>query len=241
MKIEGKNSVRELLKTNKTIDKILVQNGMRDKESQEVLSLAKKSGVKIQFADKAILDKESGSNRHQGFIAFVSDYKYADFDEVIESGKDKPNAFYLVLDGIEDPHNLGSIIRVAECAGIDCIIIGKHRSASVTDTVMRISEGGANHVKIAKVTNINAAIERLKAENVWVYALETGGGSIYKANLNGRICLVIGGEDTGVNSLTKKICDGVLSIEMYGKINSLNASVATGIAVFEALRQRKND
>ncbi len=241
MKIEGKNSVRELLKTNKTIDKILVQNGMRDKESREVLDNAKKSGVKVQFADKAILDKECGSSRHQGFIAFVSDYKYADFDETVESTKEKEDAFFLVLDGIEDPHNLGSIIRVAECAGVDCVVIGKHRSASVTDTVMRISEGGANHVKIAKVTNINAAIERLKAENVWVYALETGGSSIYKENLKGRLCIVVGGEDTGVNALTKKICDGVLSIAMYGKINSLNASVATGIAVFEALRQRKDD
>jgi 23S rRNA (guanosine2251-2'-O)-methyltransferase len=144
-----------------------------------------------------------------------------------------------VLDGIEDPHNLGSIIRVAECAGIDGIVIGKHRSASVTDTVMRISEGGANHVAIAKETNINATIDKLKNAGVWVFGLELGGSDIYKTNLKGRIAIVIGGEDTGINRLTKEKCDGIMSIKMHGKINSLNASVACGVAVFEALRQRQ--
>ncbi len=238
MKIEGKNSVRELLKTDKTIDKLLVQNGMRDEESKSIVYSAKQKGVKIHFADKAILDKESDSRRHQGFIAYVSEYRYADFEDMLKSAEGKADAFFVALDGVEDPHNLGSIIRVCECAGVDGLIIGKHRSAAVTDIVMRISEGGANHVKIARVVNVNAAIERLKAENVWTYALEADGENIYKADIGGRICLVIGGEDTGVNALTKKKCDGVLSIPMRGKINSLNASVATGVAVFECLRRR---
>ncbi|MBR1866957.1 MAG: 23S rRNA (guanosine(2251)-2'-O)-methyltransferase RlmB [Clostridia bacterium] len=238
MKIEGRNSVRELLKTNKTIDKILVANGMRSAEDKAVVDAAKKSGVKVQFADKSILDKESETRKHQGFIAFVSDYKYAEFDDLISAVRGKDDAFLLLLDGVEDPHNLGSIIRVAECAGVDGIIIGKHRSASVTESVMRISEGGANHIKIAKVTNLNGAIDKIKEENIWVYALELGGQNIYKTDLTGRICIVVGGEDTGVNSLTQKKCDAKISIPMYGKVNSLNASVATGVGVFEALRQR---
>ena len=238
MKIEGRNSVRELLKTNKTIDKILVANGMRSAEDKAVVDAAKKSGVKVQFADKSILDKESETRKHQGFIAFVSDYKDAEFDDLISAVRGKDDAFLLLLDGVEDPHNLGSIIRVAECAGVDGIIIGKHRSASVTESVMRISEGGANHIKIAKVTNLNGAIDKIKEENIWVYALELGGQNIYKTDLTGRICIVVGGEDTGVNSLTQKKCDAKISIPMYGKVNSLNASVATGVGVFEALRQR---
>ena len=183
------------------------------------------------------MDKQSKSGRHQGFIAFTSDFVYTDIEDMIENTEGR-DCFFLVLDGIEDPHNLGSIIRVAECGGLDGIIIGKHRSACVTDAVMRISEGAANHVPVARVTNVNAAIDKLKEANVFVFGLEIGGSDIYSANLKGRIALVVGGEDTGVNKLTQKKCDGVLSITMRGKINSLNASVACGVAVFEALRQR---
>ena len=144
----------------------------------------------------------------------------------------------IVLNEILDPHNLGSIIRVCECAGADGIIIGKDRSASVSDTVMRISAGALNHIKVAKVTNINNAIETLKDNGYWVYGAEVGGGNIYKSNLTGKICLVIGGEDSGVKRLTKEKCDGIISIPMFGKVNSLNASVACGIAVYEVIRQR---
>ena len=240
MKIEGKNSVRELLKTGKTIDKVLVANGMRDAESKMLVSVIKSAGVKVSYADKSVLDKESETRRHQGFIAYVSDYKYAELGDILNAVKDKEDAFIVVLDGVEDPHNLGSVIRVCECGGVDGLIIGKHRSASVTDAVMRISEGSANHLKIARVTNINNALDEIKEEGIWAYALELGGGSIYKTDLKGRIAIVIGGEDTGVNKLTQKKCDAVMSIPMYGKVNSLNASVACGIGVFEALRQRKN-
>ena len=239
MKIEGKNAVAELIKTDKTIDKILVQNGMRDDASRTLVNTAVKRGIKIQYVDKAILDKETETRRHQGFIAYVSDYKYADFDELVASLKDKEDAFVVVLDGVEDPHNLGSVIRVCECAGVDGLIIGKRRSAQVNETVMRVSEGSANHLKIARVTNINSAIDDIKNAGVWTYACELGGGDIYKSDLKGKLCLVIGGEDTGVNRLTKDKCDGIVTIPMFGKVNSLNASVACGVAVFEAVRQRK--
>ena len=206
MKIEGKNSVKELVRNKKTIDKILIANGMRDEESKNLLNIIKSSGAKYQFADKSVLDKESVGRRHQGFIAYVSDYKYAELGEILAAVENKEDAFLVMLDGVEDPHNLGSVIRVCECAGVDGLIIGKRRSASVTDAVMRISEGSANHLKIARVTNLNSALDEIKKANIWAYALELGGSDIYKNKLTGRICMVIGGEDTGVNELPKKKC-----------------------------------
>ncbi len=238
MKIEGRNAVLELLKTDKTIDKILIMNGMRDNESRGVLNAIRSKGCKFQFVEKAIMDKETETRRHQGFIAFVSDYVYADFDEMLNKLQDKEDAFIVVLDGVEDPHNLGSILRVSECAGVDGVIIGKRRSAQVNETVMRVSEGSANHIDVARVTNINNTIDTLKDNGFWTYALEIGGSSIYKTDLKGRIVIVVGGEDTGVNRLTKEKCDAIITIPMLGKVNSLNASVACGVAVFEALRQR---
>jgi 23S rRNA (guanosine2251-2'-O)-methyltransferase len=185
------------------------------------------------------MDKETETKRHQGFIAFVSDYKYKELDEVLQVLKDKQDSFLVVLDGIEDPHNLGSIIRVCECAGVDGLVIGKRRSAQVNETVMRVSEGSANHISISRVTNINSTIDQLKEEGFWVYGLEIGGDDIYKTDLKGKIAIVVGGEDTGVNRLTKEKCDAIMTIPMFGKVNSLNASVACGVAVFEAVRQRR--
>ena len=238
MKIEGRNAVQELIKTDKTIDKILILNGMRDNESRALINEIRKTGCKFQFVEKAILDKETETRKNQGFIAYVSDYEYKEFSDVLNKLKDKEDAFIVVLDGIEDPHNLGSILRVSECAGVDAVIIGKRRSAQVNETVMRISEGSANHIDVCRVTNINVTIDELKKNNFWTYALEIGGDNIYKTNLKGRTVIVVGGEDTGVNRLTKEKCDVVITIPMKGKVNSLNASVACGVAVFEALRQR---
>ena len=237
MNVEGRNAVYEVLASSKTVDKVLVQNGMRDEESRRLIAAIRDSGVKFSYADKAVLDKMSTTRRHQGFIAVVTDFSYSDLDVIIEDCV-RESGVIAVLDGVEDVHNLGSIIRVCECAGVKGLVIGKRRSASVTDVVMRISEGSLNHVKIARVNNINDAIDEMKKRGVWVYALELGGENIYKTDLKGTIALVIGGEDTGVNKLTQKKSDRVLSIPMLGKINSLNASVAAGVALFEALRQR---
>ncbi len=237
MKIEGRNSVYELLKTDKEIDKILVQKDLKDDASKRLINIIRSHKIKLQPVDKYVIEKESESKRHQGFIAYVSDYKYFDIDDIIDDCVEE-NSLVVVLNEILDPHNLGSIIRVLECAGAQGLIIGKDRSASVSDTVMRISAGALNHVKVAKVTNINTAIDTLKDNGFWVYGAEVGGENIYKSNLTGKICLVIGGEDSGVKRLTKEKCDGIVSIPMHGKVNSLNASVACGIAVFEVLRQR---
>ena len=237
MKVEGRNAIYELLKTDKEIEKILVQKDLKDDASKRLINVIRSHKIKLQPVDKYVIEKESESKRNQGFIAYVSDYKYFDLEDVIDACADK-DGLVVVLNEILDPQNLGSIIRLCECAGADGIIIGKDRSASVSDTVMRISAGALNHVKVAKVTNINTAIDKLKDNGFWVYGAEVGGTNIYKSNLTGKICLVIGGEDSGVKRLTKEKCDGVISIPMFGKVNSLNASVACGIAVYEVVRQR---
>lgn len=239
MKVEGRNSIYELLKTDKEIDKVLVDKAQNDEGSKRLLGNIRSRKIKIQYVDKRLLDKESVSKRHQGFIAITSDYKYFDLEDIIDGVKGK-DGFILVLCEITDPHNLGSIIRVAECAGVDGIVIGKDRCAQVNDTVMRVSEGALNHVKVARVTNVNGAIDELKDKGYWIYGAEADGKSIYSEDFNGNVCLVIGGEDTGVKKLTREKCDEIVSIPMYGKVNSLNASVACGIAVFEAMRKRKN-
>lgn len=237
MKIEGRNSVYELLKTDKEIDKVLVQKDLKDDASKRLINIIRSKNVKIQLVDKYVIDKESESKRSQGFVAFVSEYEYFDLEDIIDACKDK-DGFIIILNEILDPHNLGSIIRVCECAGVDGLIICKDRSASVNDTVMRISAGAVNHVKVARVTNINTTIDKLKDNGFWIYGAEVGGESIYKSNLKGKIALVIGGEDSGIKRLTKEKCDNIVSIPMFGKVNSLNASVACGIAVYEAIRQR---
>ncbi len=237
MKVEGRNAVYELLKSDKEIDKILVQKDLKDDASKRLINTIRSHKIKVQLVDKYVIEKESESKRSQGFIGYTSDYKYFEVEDIIESAKDK-DGFIVMLNEVLDPHNLGSIIRVCECAGVDGVIIGKDRSASVSDTVMRISQGALNHFKVARVVNINNTIDLLKKNGYWVFGAEAGGSDIYKTNLTGKICLIIGGEDSGVKRLTKEKCDGIISIPMFGKINSLNASVACGVAVYEAVRQR---
>lgn len=237
MKVEGRNAVYELLKTDKEIDKVLVQKDLTDDASKRLINVMRSHKVKVQLVDKYVIEKESESKRNQGFIAFISDYKYFELEDILEATKDK-DGFVVLLNEILDPHNLGSIIRVCECAGVDGVVIGKDRSASVNDTVMRVSAGALSHLKVARVTNINVAIDTLKKNGFWVYGAEADGQDIYKTNLKGKLCLVIGGEDSGVKRLTREKCDGIVSIPMFGKVNSLNASVACGVAVYEAVRQR---
>ena len=236
MKIEGRNAVLELLKTDKNIDKIMLLKGAEG-TLWRIFAMARAKNVRVQFADAKILDKESETGRAQGVIAFVSEYEYADFSELCA-----PKAggrLVIVCDGIEDVHNLGSIIRVAECAGADGVIIPKNKSAQVTGAVIRISEGAANHMKVARVGGINYAVDELKKSGYWVYALEADGEDLYSCDLTGDIALVVGGENSGVGALTRKKCDKVLSLPLNGSVNSLNASVALGIAAYEAVRQRR--
>ena len=202
-----------------------------------IFAEARAKGVRVQFADEKALDRESETGRHQGVIAYATDFVYADFDELLAPA-DTPR-LVIVCDGIEDVHNLGSILRVAECVGASGVVIPKNKSAQVNESVMRISEGAANHIKIARVPGVNYAVDELKKNGYWVYALEAAGEDIYAADLTGDVALVIGGEDSGVGALTQKKCDKLVSLPMFGKINSLNASVALGVAAYEVVRQRK--
>lgn len=239
MKIKGRNAIREALSSGTNIIKLMASNSSRDKVFNELIADAKRLGVKVQFVDNKLLDREC--DNHQGLVAITSDFEYSSVEDILDVARQKnePN-FILILDGVEDPHNFGSIIRVAECLGVHGIIISKNRACPVTDTVSKVSAGAIQHVKIAKVTNINTEIERLKEQNVWVYACELGGEDLDTANLSGNIAIVMGSEGKGVSALTRKLCDGVVTMEMHGKVNSLNVSVATGIVLYETVRKRKN-
>ena len=237
MKTEGRNAVIELLKTGKNIDKLLLEKGAQGSISI-IFAEARKKNIRVQFVDKQVLDKESETRRHQGVIAFTTDYEYYDLDDIIAEKKSEKGGFIVLCDGIEDVHNLGSIIRVAECAGADGVVIPKSGCASVTESVIRISAGAAEHMKVAKVPNLNQAVEKLQKSGYWVYALEAGGEDIYKEDFKGNVALVVGGEDSGVKRLTKEKCDKILSIPLQGQVNSLNASVALGIAAYEVVRNR---
>lgn len=239
MNLEGKNAVREAIDSGKTIDKIYITDGVTDSEVRALLASAKAKSIRIEFADKKRMDKLSETGKHQNIIALVSDFVYSDLDDVVDSARAKGEQVLLViLDNIEDPHNLGSVIRVVECAGATAVVIPNRRSAVVNETVVRVSAGATNYVPVCKVANINRAIEDLKEKGVWVYAADMDGKLMYDVNLTGDIALVIGAEGDGVSALTRKVCDDIISIPMSGKINSLNASVSAGIVLYEAVRQR---
>ena len=237
MKTEGRNAVYELIKTDKNIDKLLLEKNPQG-SLKAIFAEARKRNIRVQFVDKKVLDKQSEEGRHQGVIAYTTDFVYSSLDEIISS-KGEKGGFIVICDGIEDVHNLGSIIRVAECAGADGVVIPSNNSASVTEAVVRISAGAANHIKVAKVNSVNRTVDELKKQGFWLYALEADGSSIYDADLKGDIAIVVGGEDSGVRRLTREKCDYTLSIPLKGKVNSLNASVALGIAVYEAVRKRQ--
>ena len=237
MKTEGRNAVFELLKTDKNIDKLLLEKNPQG-SLKAIFAEARKRNIRVQFVDKKVLDKQSEEGRHQGVIAYTTDFVYSSLDEIISS-KGEKGGFIVICDGIEDVHNLGSIIRVAECAGADGVVIPSNNSASVTEAVVRISAGAANHIKVAKVNSVNRTVDELKKQGFWLYALEADGSSIYDADLKGDIAIVVGGEDSGVRRLTREKCDYTLSIPLKGKVNSLNASVALGIAVYEAVKKRQ--
>ncbi|MCL2621778.1 MAG: 23S rRNA (guanosine(2251)-2'-O)-methyltransferase RlmB [Firmicutes bacterium] len=237
MLLEGKNSVSEALNSDVTVEKVLVLNSLLNNPLVEKI---KASGVKYQFVERSALDRISKTHNHQGFIAYATNYEYVDVDEIIEAAYRKgEQPLIVILDGVEDPHNLGSILRVCECAGVSGVIIPKNRAATINETVIKVSAGAASIVKVAKVTNINQEIEKLKEKGVWVYAAEAGGTPLNKTNLKGPLAIVMGGENSGVKALTKKLCDGVVSIPMYGKINSLNVATATSVVLYEACNQRR--
>jgi len=239
MIIYGRNPVKEAYRAGKTIDKLYIQKG-EDQYLAAIKKLAKDDRTVISYVDKIALDKMTDNANHQGVAAQVTDFEYSSVDDILDLAKEKnEDALIVLLDGITDPHNLGAIVRSAECFGAHGIVIPKHRSVTVNDTVVKIASGATEHMLIAKVTNINDTIDYLKKQNVWVYATDFDGKTPYSANLKGNIAIVIGNEGEGIHRLTKELCDDTLTIPQYGKVNSLNASVAAGVLLYEIVRQRK--
>ena len=239
MKIEGRNQVLEALKNDVTINKLVIDKNYITRKD-EIISLAKRSKLKIEFLPKKVMDGMSETGHHQGYIAETVDFQYCDIDDILAHAKaNNHDAFVVLLDGIEDPHNFGAIIRTCECAGVDGIIIPKMRACQVNETVVRTSAGAISNMRISRVTNLKEAIDKLKEAGLWIYVAETGGENIYKQNLTGPVGIVVGSEGNGVKQSIRTYCDGIITLPLHGSVNSLNASVATAIVIYEVLRQRE--
>ena len=237
--IEGRNAVIEAYRSGKPIDKLFILDGCQDGPMMTIKREAKKHDTLVKYVTKERLDQLSETGKHQGVIAYAAAYEYAEVDDILEAAKKKGEPpFIFLLDNIEDPHNLGAIIRTANLAGAHGVIIPKNRAAGLTATVARTSAGALNYTPVAKVTNLAKTIEDLKTEGLWFVCADMGGTTMYDLNLKGPIGLVIGNEGEGVGRLVKEKCDMVASIPMKGDIDSLNASVAAGVLAYEIVRQR---
>ncbi len=237
--IEGRNAVLEAFRAGKTIDKLFVLDGCQDGTVKSILREAKKTDTIINFVDKERLDRLANSGHHQGVVAQAAAYEYAEVEDILNAAKEKGEApFVFILDEIEDPHNLGAIIRTANLCGAHGVIIPKRRAVGLTATVAKTSAGAVNYTPVAKVTNIAKTIEELKKEGMWFVCADMDGQTMYDLNLTGPIGLVIGNEGAGVSRLVKEKCDFTASIPMKGDIDSLNASVAAGVLAYEIVRQR---
>ena len=238
--IEGRNSVIELLESKKDINKIFVTKGERHGSINKILAMAKERNVIIVEKDKKQMAQMAQTPNHQGVIAIVPPFEYCEIEDILENAKIKnEDPFILILDGIEDPHNLGSIIRTAETAGVHGIIIPKRRAASVNSTVSKVSAGAVEHIKIARVTNISDSIQKLKDNGLWICGTDIDAKNYYyDQDLKGPLGIVIGNEGKGMSEKVKKNCDFLVKIPMKGKVTSLNASVSAGIVVYEAVKQR---
>ena len=238
-KIEGRNAVLEAFRSGKTVDKLYILDGCQDGPVRTIAREARKHDTIIQYVAKERLDQISETGKHQGVIAVAASYEYATVENILAKAKEKGEPpFVLLLDNIEDPHNLGAIIRTANLAGAHGVIIPKRRAAGLTAGVARTSAGALNYTPVAKVTNLKTVMEQLKKEGMWFVCADMGGTAYYDLDLKGPIGLVIGNEGEGVSRLVKENCDFVASIPMKGDIDSLNASVAAGILAFEIARQR---
>ena len=237
--IQGRNAVLEAFRSGRTIDKLYVLDGCKDGPIQTILREARKQDVIINFVTKERLNQISGIQNHQGVAAQASAYGYVQVEDILNRAKEKgEDPFLILLDGIEDPHNLGAIIRTANLAGAHGVIIPKRRAVGLTATVAKTSAGALNYTPVAKVTNLTATMEQLKKEGLWFVCADMGGELMYRLNLKGPIGLVVGSEGDGVSKLVKEHCDMIAGIPMKGDIDSLNASVAAGILTYEIVRQR---
>ena len=240
--VEGRNAVIELLESDRDINKIFVSNKEKNGSINKIIAMAKEKKIIVSEVNRAKLEQMACSDNHQGVIAIVPPFDYCDVDDILECAKKRnEDPFILILDGIEDPHNLGAIIRTAETAGVHGVIIPKRRAAGVTSTVTKVAAGAVEHMNIARVNNINETIRYLKENDIWVCGTDMDTNKYhYNQDLTGALAIVIGSEGFGMSKLVKENCDFLVKIPMKGKITSLNASVSAGIVVYEAVRQRNN-
>ncbi len=239
LRIEGRNAVIEALRSGKTIDKLLILDGCQDGPIATIRKEAKKAGIMMKFVSRDRLDQISETGAHQGVIAYAAAYSYSEMDDIFALAEERGEApFVLLLDNIEDPHNLGAIIRTANIAGAHGVIIPKNRAVGLTATVAKTSAGALNYTPVVKVTNMARTIEELKDRGMWFVCADMDGSPMYDLDLKGSIGLVIGNEGSGVSKLVREKCDMIAAIPMKGEINSLNASVAAGVLAFEIVRQR---
>ena len=237
--IEGRNAVIEALRSGRTIDKIFILDGCQDGPIATIRKEAKKAGIMMKFVSRDRLDQISETGAHQGVIAYAAAYDYSEMDDIFNLAEEKGEApFVFLLDNIEDPHNLGAIIRTANIAGAHGVIIPKNRAVGLTATVAKTSAGALNYTPVVKVTNMARTIEELKNRGMWFVCADMDGTTMYDLDLKGSIGLVIGNEGSGVSKLVREKCDMIAAIPMKGEINSLNASVAAGVLGFEIVRQR---
>ncbi len=239
MTIEGRNAVLEAFRSGKTIDKLFVLEGCQDGPVKSIIREAKKHDTVINYVSRERLDQMSESRKHQGVVAYAAAYDYAQVEDILQIAEEKGEPpFLILLDNIEDPHNLGAIIRTANLAGAHGVVIPKRRAAGLTAAVAKASAGAVNYTPVAKVTNLSATIKELKEKGIWFVCADMGGSAMYGLDLRGPIGMVIGSEGEGVSRLVKENCDFAAAIPMAGEIGSLNASVAAGVLAYEIVRQR---
>ena len=238
--VAGRNAVMEALKGSRSVNKLMIANGSTEGSIKEIIAVAKEKGVNIQYWDRSKLDSIARGIRHQGVLAQVAPVQYAELEDILQVAKDRNEPpFIVLLDELEDPHNLGAILRTADAAGVHGVLIPKHRSCPLSATVAKTSAGAVEHVPVARVGNLVQTIKKLKQEGLWVAAADMAGKDYYDTDLTGPLLLIIGSEGQGVGRLVKEQCDFVVRIPMVGKINSLNASVAGSILMYEAMKQRR--
>lgn len=238
--IEGRNAVMEALKADRSIDRLFIIDAEQQTGPiKTIISEARKKGIIVKFESKEMMDKMSKGNKHQGVIAYVAAYDYVEVTDILQRAKDKNEPpFVVILDSIEDPHNLGAILRTANIAGVHGVIIPKRRAVGLTATVAKTSAGAIEYTPVARVTNITRTIEDLKEQGLWIACADMDGQMMYNVDLKGPLAIVVGGEGAGVGKLVKEKCDLIAKVPMKGDIDSLNASVAAAVLIYEAVRQR---
>ena len=238
----GRNAVKELLLGGRDVDKLYITSGEREGSINQLLGIAAERGIPITECDRSKLDAIAKGGRHQGIIAMAAERNYSSIDDIIAYAEERGEApFVVVCDGVEDPHNLGAIIRSAECVGAHGIVIPKRRAVGLTATVAKSSAGALEHMRVAKVTNLPSAIDTLKERGLWVYAADMDGSTYYKTDMKGPMALVLGSEGFGISRLVKEKCDFTVSIPLYGQVNSMNVSCAAAILLAEVARQRNGE